>query len=179
MNEVYLGVREQPLPKFPALNFGEKEKGKEIDALVLRCLLPLEILLLTSKLSLSRLWIDTSFRASLLPWSTWPLQQAPCTWLLLSLPQFYFSGASLNVWNTDSSCSDWQCGCASPFRQTRTRQCLHKQRSSWNCSFWQSICSVMPASKSSACMEKKKGNNKNTFATIWFCTISVWRFVTV
>lgn len=37
-----MGVSEQALSNFPALNFGEKEEEKEIDALVLRCLLHLE-----------------------------------------------------------------------------------------------------------------------------------------
>lgn len=62
---VYLGVKDQALSKFPALNFGENKKGKEIDALVQRRLLPLGILF-TSKQNLSCLWINANFRASLL-----------------------------------------------------------------------------------------------------------------
>lgn len=64
----------------------------------------------------------------------------------------------------------WQC-CASPIRQTRTRQCFHKQHSSWSCSFWQKTSLEVPASKSNTC--KEKGSNKNIFATIWFSTISM------
>lgn len=69
----------------------------------------------------------------------------------------------------------WQ-GCASPIRQTRTRQCLHKQHSSWSCSFWQKTSLEVPASQSTTCKEEKKGSNKNIFATIWFSTFSMLRF---
>lgn len=113
-DEVYLGVREQALPNFPALSFGEKRK--EVDALVLRYLLPLEILLFTSKLSPSCLWINTNFRASLILWSTWPLH---CYCLFHNCT----SVAPLNVWNTDSSCSDWQCCCTSAIRQEPDNAC--------------------------------------------------------
>lgn len=68
----------------------------------------------------------------------------------------------------------WQ-GCASPIRQTRTRQCLHKQHSSWSCSFWQKSSLEVLASQSTTCKEKKKGNNKNIVATIWFSTFSMLR----
>lgn len=154
---VYLGVKDQALSKFPALNFGENKKGKEIDALVQRRLLPLGILF-TSKQNLSCLWINANFRASLLT-LRYLGTAASTLHLVISIPSEILLCCSilkhlkyiqliLTVF--------W----AFPFRQARARQCFHKQYSSWDCSFWQDISPVMPASKSNTCKEKKKGDKK-------------------
>lgn len=141
----------------------EERKREKITSLVRRSLLPLENLLFTSKSS--SLWLNRNFITGTLYLAT----ISSTVDLVVMVPSTILQLCSILECLKHRPVLFWQC-CASAIRQTRTRQCLHKQHSSWCCRkpvavvFWQKNSLEVPASQSNTCKEKKKGNNKNIFA---------------